>query len=393
MLCQLRSLTRTRGKPFVRTFSSNRVMTSNTETYDWAIIGAGPAGIATIGRLIQSGVSPKSIVWVDPSFAVGDFGTRWKEVSSNTTVALFKRFYETCPSFQWDAANPKYEISKMEPASTCILEAAAVPLRDITSNLRSQIASVQCKAELLSQAKGAWVVHTDKGEHIHSNNVVLALGAVPNSMAGKISGTEHLTEIPMEVALKPSALELACNPGDKVAVFGSSHSAVIIMRALLERGVEVVNVYRDPLRYAMYFPEFILFDDTGLKGQTAKWSRENLHDDENPPKGLTRVLTSDPSVADLLKDCSKVIYATGFTRRTIPVRGLERNLAYNPHCGVIAPGLFGCGIGFPQLNIDRFRNEEYRVGLWKFMDYLGNIVPLWKEYSVKRGIGQPKPKL
>ena len=33
----------------------------NCKHFDWAIIGAGPAGIAAIGKLIDNGIDPNSV--------------------------------------------------------------------------------------------------------------------------------------------------------------------------------------------------------------------------------------------------------------------------------------------------------------------------------------------
>lgn len=364
--------------------------------YEWCVIGAGPAGIAAVGQLLDRGVPASSLVWVDPSFTVGDFGTRWCEVSSNTTVRLFAQFYRACKTFDYhgvDEQKQPFAIESLPPSTTCQLELAAQPLRHITRTLRQSVCSVQAAVSRLSQGQQAWRVHTEAGGHVDADNVVLAIGSEPSSLAGKVGGAAHLAEIPLTVALKPSELARAVRPGNTVAVFGSSHSAVIIIRELLARGVQVVNVYRDPLRYALYLPDFILFDDTGLKGETARWARENLHS-EQLPAGLTRVLAGDAAVADKLAAATHVIFATGFARRSIAIDGMSSPASYNPHCGILAPGLFGCGIAFPQLNIDRFRNEELRVGLWKFMEYLTGVVPLWMQYSVNKGIGQPpKAKL
>ena len=46
------------------------------KNFDWAVIGAGPAGIAAIGKLLDAGIEPQRIAWIDPTFAVGDFGTQ-----------------------------------------------------------------------------------------------------------------------------------------------------------------------------------------------------------------------------------------------------------------------------------------------------------------------------
>jgi hypothetical protein len=55
-------------------------------------------------------------------------------------------------------------------------------------------------------------------------------------------------------------------------------------------------------------------------------------------------------------------------------------LGYNPNNGIIASGLFGVGIAFPQYAQDRYGDGEYRVGLKKFMDYLHCVLPVWLRY-------------
>ena len=66
-------------------------MSDSKATFQWAVIGAGPAGIAAIGKLLDNDIDPAHIAWIDPAFCVGDFGTEWKNVSSNTRVKLFSK--------------------------------------------------------------------------------------------------------------------------------------------------------------------------------------------------------------------------------------------------------------------------------------------------------------
>ncbi len=56
-------------------------------------------------------------------------------------------------------------------------------------------------------------------------------------------------------------------------------------------------------------------------------------------------------------------------------------LEYNAKSGIVAPGLFGVGIAFPEETTDRFGNVEFSVGLWKFMTYLERVVPVWFKYG------------
>ena len=69
--------------------------------FEWTVIGAGPAGMAAVGRLIDAGVNSKRIAWIDPHFTVGDFGTKWRGVSSNTRAGLFVKFLHECKAFRY----------------------------------------------------------------------------------------------------------------------------------------------------------------------------------------------------------------------------------------------------------------------------------------------------
>src|SRR5579872_5176753 len=93
----------------------------------WAIIGAGPAGIATIGQLLDAGVAPEEIIWIDPHFAVGDFGLLWRNVPSNTKVSLFIKFLQACQSFEYQKGPEDFALHKTDLHKTCQLGLMADP--------------------------------------------------------------------------------------------------------------------------------------------------------------------------------------------------------------------------------------------------------------------------
>src|SRR5689334_13697611 len=116
-----------------------------TTRYRWTVLGAGPAGIATVGRLIDSGVPAGEIAWVDPEFAVGDFGTKWSVVSSNTRTSSFLRFLESTAAFDFAHA-PDFDIRRIDPSETCLLGSVAEPLHWITGRLTDRVAAHKTKA-------------------------------------------------------------------------------------------------------------------------------------------------------------------------------------------------------------------------------------------------------
>ncbi len=343
-------------------------------SFEWAIIGAGPAGIAAVGKLIDRGIAPKKIAWLDPEFKVGDFGARWQKVSSNTKAMLFSKFFEECNAYEYSTSLKEFAIKKVDPEKTCLLALAVEPLQWITHNLKKKVHSIHGKVQQLKLHDRHWEI-TLADAKLRAKNVIVATGAEPKSLS--FPGVE---EISLYTALDPDKLQSVCNKEDIIAVFGASHSAIIILRTLLEKChiKKVINFYLSPLRYAVYFDDWILFDDTGLKGTTAVWARENI--DGILPAKLERVISNEENIRVTLPLCNKAIYATGFQKRLIPVEGMH-TLDYNDRSGIIAPGLFGLGIAFPEAKIDRYGTLEYRVGLWKFMEYLNHVMPIWLNYG------------
>jgi hypothetical protein len=264
--------------------------------------------------------------------------------------------------------------AEIDPEETCALGLVAEPLAWVTQQLRERVHVFQTLATALRLQNRQWRIETQQQE-IVSENVVLAVGAVPKSLS-----YPHLDEIAVEVALDPEKLAQQPLEGATVAVFGSSHSSMIVLPNLLRHPVKkVINFYQSPLKYAVYLDDWILFDDTGLKGRAAAWARENI--DGVYPEKLERCWVSSPEFEGKLEACNRVVYTVGFERRKLPETPQWGRLEYNQQNGIIAPGLFGLGIAFPEYAKDPYGFGQHRVGLKKFMDYLDSVLPLWLRYG------------
>ncbi|MCC2645237.1 MAG: hypothetical protein K0R94_1015 [Burkholderiales bacterium] len=351
-------------------------MINDRESYKWAVIGAGPAGIAALGQLMDHGVSKNDIIWIDPRFKVGDFGLYWSEVSSNTKVQLFTDFLNKCKAFNYDKRNKNFELDNLPGNDTCKLSIMVEPLEFVTKQLQGQVKFFEQTVTKINLSDRLWHLTMHDKTVLSTKNVILATGSTPRSMPL----TPGVETISIYDALNTAKLAQRINENDRVAVFGASHTAIMLLRDILDLGAkEVINFYREPLRFAVPMDNWILFDDTGLKGNTAIWARENING--KLPKRLTRVISNNENIDQILPSCTKVIYAIGFDQRS-PIIAQYPNHKYNPYNGIIAPGLFGVGIGFPESKTDLYGNVELRVGLWKFIDYLDRAIPLWLKYGV-----------
>ncbi len=342
-------------------------------TYAWTVIGAGPGGIAAVGKLLDLGVAEKDIAWIDPSFEAGDLGAKWRSVSSNTKVGAFLEYLNGAKAFRFSEA-PPMPLTEIDPEETCALALVAEPLLWVTEQLRARVKTFTTTATGLVLENRRWRIDTDE-QVLTSSNVILAVGATPKTL-----NYPQLQEIPLDVALDPEKLAEQPLENAVVAVFGSSHSSMIALPHLLRHPVaKVINFYRSPVKYAVYLDDWIFYDDTGLKGRAAVWARENI--DGVLPDRLERCLIDGPDFDAKLAECNLAVYTVGLERRILPATPQWGQLDYNPDNGILAPGLFGVGIAFPQRAVDRYGYVEYRVGLKKFMDYLHEVLPLWTRYS------------
>lgn len=344
------------------------------DSYQWSVVGAGPAGIACVGQLLDHGVAAQEIQWIDPEFKVGDFGQKWSGVTSNTSVRLFDAFLKSTKAFALRDKLESFPLSHLNPADTCRLQYMAEPLQSVTEILQKNVPFTQDRVQSLALKEARWQLQLRSGKSMTAKNVILAIGAEAKALPW-----QKVESVPLEKVINDGCIEKYFTTEDVVAVVGSSHSAMIAVRHLCERPVKkVINFYLNPLRYAVHFGERgILFDDSGLKGPTAAWSKKHI--DGRWPENLDRIYASPENIQAHLPQCNKVVYAVGFQRRHIEVQGYPQ-LNYHESLGILAPGLFGLGVAFPEKYRDSFGHEDYRVGLWKFMDYLKRVLPVWLKY-------------
>jgi len=160
---------------------------------------------------------------------------------------------------------------------------------------------------------------------------------------------------------------------DQVAVFGSSHSAMLAIMNLWKYTKNIVHFYRSKIVYAIPKDGWILYDDTGLKGKVADWTKENVDK-------LVSIHIDDSKYQDAFKKCNKIVYCTGLARVPLPeliIDGKQvdtKKLGYDLQTGKIHEKLYGFGIAFPRQMIDRDGNKEWSVGIWKFMWHINEVV-------------------
>ncbi len=346
------------------------IFKSYSAEYDWAIVGAGPAGIVVTGLLLDLGVPGNRIAWIDPKFDVGRLGEHYTTVPGNAKTKLYVEFINSCKTFL-DSKSPailelqKYDLEKEYP-----LHIIVDPLRDISSYMRTLVDSKIATLSSLDFEDNRWSVGIGD-KKIYAQNVVLAHGSHPRSLDYPCN-----TEISLDSALKREELVALVKPTDSIAVVGSAHSAILILKFLSELPVaRILNFYNKPLEYAVDMGGWTLNSSSGLKGITAEFAKTVL--EKNSLPNLLRIFNTPESRQAWLPICNKIIYAVGFERNSLPCINNSTQLTYNDTTGVIAPRLFGIGIAFPDKIVDPLGNTEHRVGLSSFMNYAQKVVPGW----------------
>ncbi len=367
---------------FVQNNISHASETTQKNDVQWTIIGAGPAGIIVVSLLLDLGIPPKSIAWVDPEFNVGRLGKYYTTVPGNSQTKVFIEFINSCKVFQCCNPSSICIINSYGPDDDYPLNIIVEPLQTITNYICTQVTTYTSELKSLEFNDESWHVGTTH-ELFTSHNVVLATGSHPKTL----SYTSN-QEIPLDLALDKNTLATLVTTEDSVAVVGGSHSAILILKYLTELNVKrIINFYKNPLCYS-YEADGIYYNATdGLKGTAARWAQQVL--EKNCPAHLMRIKNTPEALEAWLPVCNKIIYAIGYERNQLPtINGMPNTLydAYNATSGVIGPRLFGIGIAFPEQFIDQTGTPQLGIGLIDFMQYAQCVLPEWMQ--TKQGLAQ-----
>ena len=337
---------------FINIFTEDKI-------FQWAVVGAGPAGITAVSVLLESGVDSQDISWIDPSFAVGNLSL-YPEVPANTGVLDFLNFFRDCKYFKVaEKIYNKLENQDFEP----YLKDIIAPLQAITFYLKSLTNSKVGFVTKL-EYQDNWHIFINGKKDLISKNVILAIGSYPV----ELNNNNKAKIIPLEVALNKDSVAGYLKPEDTVVVYGNSHSAILVLKNLSELNInKIINIYKHELVYCDFSFDPPIYQGSGLKGLAARWAKEFL--ETNLISNLTKIKLEDLD-QDVLESADKIIYAIGFKPNLIENIEIKEYKA-----GEIATGLFGLGIAFPETIIDQSGSTEQLIGLDSFMNYARNNLP------------------
>lgn len=344
----------------------------------------------------------------------------WFLFFSNTKVKLFVKFAEATEAFKkivntTETPNAVEALKRMPLDQCCPLSFASDMLLMLTNGLKSHPDVVPLLGLVSSSSfndHGDWnveVVSDGERSIISSSLLIFCTGSSPisPSLPIKIAGTQSLD---LDIALSPSLLskEIPITP-IIIAVIGASHSAILVLMNLFHLSssshphLKIKWFTRHELRYAEEKEGWILRDNTGLKGDTAKWARENLENDQfhsQVSKKITKIEykagLEEETFVKYMPGCDRYVQAIGYKRDDIPIirkreKGREEEKeevivptfdsktgGFEDERGEKIKGLYGAGIAFPERVMDPYGNVEHAVGFWKFMKFVKKVVKGWK---------------
>ena len=404
-------------------------MKNSINRHRWIVIGGGPAGMTYLTQLLSHKVKPESILWIDKEFIGGAFH-KFEDVPGNTHVSTFINWAcsnSVMKSLSEDPSDPLNELRTLTPQKSCSLGTVHKVMLNYTNQLRKIVPSKEGTISKLEfdTSNNFWkaivaqnsnlkqntnIGNNGKSDHqilfpideeiLTSTNVCIATGAIPLKHTNLHLGLQNKQEISLHNAFNLDYLKANLKPHDVIGIIGGSHSAFVIMyliNSLQIPNIKIVNFYKSEVRYAVYNKDFILYDNTGLKGEVAEWAKAILQKGEKPNFKFDRISVKAPEeqLSKEIQECTKFIYSHGFQRCSIPeiiyplkdAVGYEGsgkiypnissfmnysnfngniNVPHNTQGEETIKGLYGFGLAFPQKVITRVGELEYNVGLAKF---------------------------
>ncbi len=328
-----------------------------------AVVGLGPAGCIFLACLPPEKLSPEIFAY-EAACVGGDLSRLYGDVVANLTCAEMRSAMQKVPAWRDQKFSflEKYRDEECPPLSEICKQ-----MRQLIQPILKKITLRMCCVQKIQQTTGGWNVFSDSegAEPEEFYRVVLCTGASPKQLNFPKS------VIPLEVALSPDRLKKFVDPADAVVVFGTSHSGTLALRNLRDAGcTKLTAVYggKAPFVWARDG------DPDGLKQDSAAVADAIVSGVWGSATPALVQLSECDRLFNRTCEAIHMVYAIGFRCRAPPVFGLdgrEINMSgYDAATGIIAPGLWGFGIGFPSFYTKPSGAKSVDVGFGPFADHI-----------------------
>jgi pyruvate/2-oxoglutarate dehydrogenase complex dihydrolipoamide dehydrogenase (E3) component len=313
------------------------------------ILGAGSAGLLFLHNLERNGVSPDQVILVDAQFCGGDMNAKWSCVRSNT---VWNQLLQAVP---YPGTLPE-KWSSIPGDEPCSLRHYIDYLKEVTKSYLKQC-ELHCTVATKVWFDSKWYIQLKNQQvPLEADILILATGSEPKHLDLPYPSFSLCT------ALNKEKLEQVVQKGDHILVFGTAHSATLIVKNLLDCGATVTNFYATPKPF--YFDRDGDYD--GLK-QDAAAIADKILAKELPVKMVS--ITDTVNVIRTTRKVDGVVYAIGFESRN-PF-GLKD---YDAQTGQISgySNAWGFGIAYPNQASDGI---HYDVSIPAFQAHMERQMP------------------
>jgi pyruvate/2-oxoglutarate dehydrogenase complex dihydrolipoamide dehydrogenase (E3) component len=335
--------------------------------YDITLVGFGPAHMALLLAISHTDPTLKVAI-IDPYFDGGSLMRDWSTVQSNTTWQQFlDAIRPYCSESRHDALRAAWPATATTPLGSLVRSLAAVVASSTTG---MQIDRFYGLAEAAAYEAGTWTVSVSSGgTKVQSQKLSLAQGAKPRQLA------YPKPQLPLASVLGPGLLSKVL-PGERVLVFGLSHSGTLAVDALLKVGATVEAVYATDRPF--------LYERDGVYGGIKQESADIADYIQTEGKvKLIHLCNTDALMSAVIR-ADWVVYAVGFAAApglTLSVDGALAHFHYDSETGVgMLPNTFGWGIAYPSSTIIADQ-KHFDVGIAAFIKHA--------EHNVSRVIQKP----
>ncbi|WVR08418.1 hypothetical protein IAU60_005473 [Kwoniella sp. DSM 27419] len=388
--------------------------------YQAIIVGAGPGGLATVLSLLDAGLT--DILWVDRTFGGGRLNELYREISSNTKVHIYLDAIESSSTARGivkrsSSPNAVDTLRSMDPESTCMLSVAGdmIVMLERGALARDEVTKYRGEVSKATYNDSQWHVELApcNGENGSSSSdlpsasaprLFLCTGSHPVIPSFHRQYAPNLKVLDLDECMRKSHLP-SLFPRDKqsvVGVIGNSHSGILVCRNLYEtaregsRDLRILNFRRRGIKFAEYRDDGIVYDNTGLKGDTAEWAKEVMRDPDHTDAtileqvdlGAEQEGREKEVYAARLGECTHLVYAVGYERNPYPAltyqgESVQRQIEFDQHTSGFhlgdkrVPGLFGLGIAHPEKTEDPEGHVEAAVGVAKFFKFAERVKGEW----------------
>ena len=349
---------------------------SSAKIYKICLVGCGIAGSILLLKLLET-IPPEEICVIDPAFDGGDLGRRWSEVTANSTWGNFIEFMGKLA-----VAKPFIEKRKDKYPSDTI-----TPVWELSNGLRQALSSslknmdvntCYAKRAHYDTDEKVWKIQMDSPGCMGQRRAKLLIYA-PGGNPRQVNLSKY--QIPLEIALDLSRLKKSVEGGQHILLFGLAHSGTLVLKNLLQLGVQVSAIYRGENPFIFQRDGYY----NGIKQETAKFADKLL---ANPSSLVTFIKSNDAEATiRAYTKCDAIISAIGFSKNTKSIEvTVDSNIVdmgpYNNITGAIenapAETAFGFGMAYPSFaeRTEGAVTKFYeKAGVESFVTHLDSVVP------------------